>query len=81
MSAEIHIDLAHYRGVANYESISSLLGFQLDPLTGKFCYVPERIPDNWYRRAIPYTFADITKNLLPTYLTGPAVSSLSSFVT
>jgi hypothetical protein len=41
------------RGTANYESISSFLGFQLDKKTGKFCYVPERFPDNWYRRAVP----------------------------
>ncbi|KAK5172259.1 uncharacterized protein LTR77_003897 [Saxophila tyrrhenica] len=41
-------------GVANYESISSILGAKLNKKTGEFQYVPERFPDNWYRRATPY---------------------------
>ncbi|KAF2705100.1 hypothetical protein K504DRAFT_107066 [Pleomassaria siparia CBS 279.74] len=42
-------------GVANYESISSIIGAQYDGRTGTFRYVPEKWPNNWYRRATPYT--------------------------
>jgi hypothetical protein len=41
-------------GVANYESISSIIGAQYDKSTGNFKYVPEKWPENWYRRATPY---------------------------
>lgn len=41
-------------GVANYESISSIVGAQYDSKSGDFKYVPERWPENWYRRATPY---------------------------
>ena len=42
-------------GVANYESISSIIGAQYDKNTGNFKYVPERWPEaGWYRRATPY---------------------------
>jgi hypothetical protein len=41
-------------GVANYESISSIIGAKLDKKTGNFEYVAERWPENWYRRAYPY---------------------------
>ncbi|KAK5112883.1 hypothetical protein LTR85_011110 [Meristemomyces frigidus] len=41
-------------GVANYESISSIIGAQLNTATGQYEYVPERWPENWYRRATPY---------------------------
>jgi hypothetical protein len=41
-------------GVANYESISSIIGAEYDRSTGNFKYVPERWPENWYRRATPY---------------------------
>ncbi len=41
-------------GVANYESISSIIGAQFNKKTGHFEYVPERWPENWYRRATPY---------------------------
>lgn len=41
-------------GVANYESISSIVGAEYDSQTGDFKYVPERWPENWYRRATPY---------------------------
>lgn len=40
-------------GVANYESISSIIGAERQP-NGDFKYVPERFPENWYRRATPY---------------------------
>ncbi|SMY23549.1 unnamed protein product [Zymoseptoria tritici ST99CH_1A5] len=41
-------------GVANYESISSIVGAKYDKKTGDYEYVPERWPENWYRRATPY---------------------------
>ncbi|KAK1977515.1 hypothetical protein LZ30DRAFT_256194 [Colletotrichum cereale] len=41
-------------GVANYESISSIIGAKYDSKTGEFQYVPETWPENWYRRATPY---------------------------
>jgi hypothetical protein len=57
-------------GVANYESVSSIYGMSTDK-NGKICYVPERFPDNWYRRSIPYGIVDLVAGLLPTYLSGP----------
>lgn len=42
-------------GVANYESISSIIGAQFNKTTGRFEYVPERWPaQGWYRRATEY---------------------------
>ncbi|KAF2133715.1 hypothetical protein P153DRAFT_281050 [Dothidotthia symphoricarpi CBS 119687] len=41
-------------GVANYKSISSIIGAEYDSKSGEFKYVPERWPENWYRRATPY---------------------------
>jgi len=41
-------------GVANYESISSIIGAQLNKNTGHFEYVPEKWPKNWYRRSTEY---------------------------
>lgn len=36
-------------GVANYESISSIIGAKYDKKSGHFEYVPETWPSNWYR--------------------------------
>lgn len=42
-------------GVANYESISSIIGAQYNKETNEFEYVPEKWPEQgWYRRATPY---------------------------
>lgn len=42
-------------GVANYESISSIIGARYNSQTDEFEYVPERWPEQgWYRRATPY---------------------------
>ncbi|KAK1032085.1 hypothetical protein LTR33_016873 [Friedmanniomyces endolithicus] len=42
-------------GVANYESISSIIGAKLNKNTGQFEYVPERWPvQGWYRRSTEY---------------------------
>jgi hypothetical protein len=61
-------------GVANYDSISSIVGFQYNENNGTFCYVPERYPKNWYRRSTEYGFAAFAANLLPTYAYAPQVS-------
>ena len=45
-------------GVANYESISSIIGAQYNEDSGEFEYVPERWPENWYRRATEYGAVD-----------------------
>ncbi|KAF1836542.1 hypothetical protein BDW02DRAFT_566968 [Decorospora gaudefroyi] len=42
-------------GVPNYKSIMSIIGAEYDSRTGEFKYVPERWPENWYRRDVPYT--------------------------
>ena len=60
-------------GTANYESISSLLGMQTNS-DGSICYVPERFPENWYRRATPYGVSQLIEGLAPTYLTGPGLT-------
>lgn len=60
-------------GNANYESIAPFLGMQADA-SGKICYVPERFPENWYRRSYPYGVVQLVANLLPTYLTGPRLT-------
>ena len=56
-------------GVANYESISSIIGAKFNPLTGTFSYVPEKWPKNWYRRATPYgavlAVTDILTSIYP----------------
>ena len=60
-------------GVANYESVSSIYGFSTNE-DGTICYVPERFPENWYRRATPYGVADLVAGLAPTYLSGPELT-------
>lgn len=45
---------SEFGGVANYESISSIVGAQYDKKSGHFKYVPERWPENWYR--VDYSF-------------------------
>lgn len=40
---------------------------------GTICYVPERFPENWYRRATPYGVANLVAGLPGTYLNGPTL--------
>lgn len=65
-------------GVANYESISSIIGAKYSDKTGYFEYVPETWPENWYRRSNPYgavpAVADILTSIYPQYLLPPAIS-------
>jgi len=41
-------------GVPNYKSIMSIIGAEYDANAKEFKYVPERWPENWYRRDTPY---------------------------
>jgi hypothetical protein len=41
-------------GVPNAKSILSIIGAEYDSKTKEFKYVPERWPENWYRRDVPY---------------------------
>ncbi|KAJ4384870.1 hypothetical protein N0V86_000473 [Didymella sp. IMI 355093] len=41
-------------GVPNAKSIFSIIGAEYQKDTGEFKYVPEKWPENWYRRATPY---------------------------
>lgn len=59
-------------GVANYESISSILGAKYIPEQDAFEYVPEQFPDNWYRRATPYsTVQALSEGLAYIYTKNP----------
>lgn len=59
-------------GVANYESISSIVGAKLDKETGEFEYVPEQWPENWYRRSYPYGAVQaLTQAFLSIYPDNP----------
>ncbi|KAI6811642.1 hypothetical protein KC332_g11944 [Hortaea werneckii] len=59
-------------GVANYESISTIIGAQLNEETGHYEYVPERWPENWYRRSTPYGAVDaLTDGFLNIYPRNP----------
>ena len=56
-------------GVPNYKSVMSIIGAEYDAKSGEFKYVPERWPENWYRRDIPYgavqTITDGFLNIYP----------------
>jgi len=69
-------------GVANYESISSIVGFQYDEDTGNYMYVPEKWPENWYRRATPYgavqVLAQVVEYLLPANFVGEPIGQLGT---
>lgn len=59
-------------GVANYESISSIIGAQWSDKDQEFIYVPEKWPQNWYRRATPYTTVQaLTEGLGLIYAKNP----------
>ncbi|TQN64574.1 Aromatic peroxygenase [Colletotrichum shisoi] len=61
-------------GVANYESISSIIGAKYDSKTGDFQYVPETWPANWYRRATPYgAVQTVLEGLAAIYTRNPVV--------
>jgi len=55
-------------GVANYESISSIVGFQYDEASGEYEYVPEKWPENWYRRSTEYGAIDVLRDIIATII-------------
>ncbi|KAF2717526.1 hypothetical protein K431DRAFT_276765 [Polychaeton citri CBS 116435] len=70
-------------GVANYESISSIIGAQYNEDTGEFIYVPERWPSQgWYRRSNPYgavqALTDALTYIYPKYPVPMAIAQLGS---
>jgi hypothetical protein len=69
-------------GVANYKSIMSIIGAEYDQKTGEFRYVPERWPENWYRRATPYgavqALADGFTQIYPRNIVVPGVPQLGT---
>ncbi|KAF2105644.1 hypothetical protein BDV96DRAFT_655416 [Lophiotrema nucula] len=69
-------------GVPNYESISSIVGASYDSETGNFKYVPEKWPENWYRRATPcgavQTLTDGYLKIYPKYPLLPGVAQFGS---
>jgi hypothetical protein len=69
-------------GVANYKSIMSIIGAEYDQSSGEFKYVPERWPENWYRRATPYgavqAIADGFLQIYPRNIIFPGVGQLGT---
>lgn len=69
-------------GVANYESISSIIGAKYSSKDDAFIYVPERWPANWYRRATPYTAVQaLTDGLTYIYAKNPITPGFSQLGT
>lgn len=69
-------------GVANYQSIMSIIGAEYDEVSDEFKYVPERWPENWYRRAVPYgavpALADGFLNIYPRNIIVPGVAQVGT---
>jgi len=67
-------------GVPNYESVSAIVGWQLNEQTGHFEYVPEKWPENWYRRSYPYgavqALTDAYLQIYPSNIVVPGLSQL-----
>lgn len=72
-----------FGGVANYESISSIIGAQYDKTSGEFIYVPERYPEQgWYRRSFPYGAVQaLTEGLIDIYAKHPVPMPISQIDT
>jgi len=70
-------------GVANYESISSIVGAKLNKQTGDFEYVPERWPEQgWYRRATGYGAAEaLTDGFTTIYPADPVLMPVAEIGT
>ncbi|GAB7337205.1 hypothetical protein MBLNU457_g2584t1 [Dothideomycetes sp. NU457] len=69
-------------GVANYESISSIVGFKYDEASGEYKYVPEQWPENWYRRSTEYgaveVLEDILTYIIPANVVGEPIGQLGT---
>jgi hypothetical protein len=57
-------------GPPDLATISSFFGAKSDG-NGGWTHIPERIPDNWFSRATPYTGVDVTEEILAQYLANP----------
>jgi hypothetical protein len=57
-------------GPPDLATISSFFGAKSDG-NGGWTHVPERIPDNWFSRATPYTGVDVVEEILAQYLANP----------
>lgn len=61
----------------SYESISSIVGAQLNKKTGNFEYVPEKWPENWYRRDYEYGAVQaLTDGFTAIYPANPVVMAV-----
>jgi hypothetical protein len=69
-------------GVANAKSILSIIGAEYDSSSGEFKYVPEKWPENWYRRATPYgavqALTDGFLNIYPRNIIVPGASQVGT---
>jgi hypothetical protein len=69
-------------GVPNYKSIMSIIGAEYDESSGEFKYVPERWPENWYRRATPYgavqALTDGFTQVYPRNIVVPGVAQIGT---
>ncbi|CAO2650050.1 Nn.00g013420.m01.CDS01 [Neocucurbitaria sp. VM-36] len=69
-------------GVPNYESIMSIIGAEYDEDKKEFKYVPEKWPENWYRRATPYgavqTIIDGFLNIYPRNIIVPLAAQVGT---
>lgn len=69
-------------GVPNYKSIMSIIGAEYDSNRKEFKYVPERWPENWYRRAVPYgavgALTDAFTQIYPRNIIVPGTAQLGT---
>jgi hypothetical protein len=69
-------------GVPNYKSVMSIIGAEYDDKTQEFKYVPERWPENWYRRDTPYgavqAIADGFLQIYPRNIIVPAAAQVGT---
>jgi hypothetical protein len=69
-------------GVPNYKSIMSIIGAEYDQSSGEFKYVPEKWPENWYRRATPYgavqALTDAFLQIYPRNIIVPGVAQVGT---
>ena len=60
----------------------SIIGAEYDENTNEFKYVPERWPENWYRRDVPYgaveTIVDGFINIYPRNIIVPAAAQVGT---
>jgi len=59
-------------GGPDFATISTFFGAK-DNGDGTYSHVPERIPDNWFNRASPYTLVDVNNEINAQYLASPVL--------